>query len=229
MRRLSLLALALVAGPAALSAQVADTARADTMPRIAISIAKRHLWVISPAGDTVFDAPVAVGSGRTLRNGDTTWTFRTPTGETVVIAKEEAPVWVPPDWHYVELAKKLKLRLAPLHVARPVPLDDDRHLVVRGAVIGVLGPDSLFRELPGDEEVIFDGTLYIPPFGTRNRRVDGTLGFHRLLLANRVGIHGTQAKESIGTAATHGCIRMHDEDIRWLFEHIPVGARVWIR
>lgn len=229
MRRHLLLGLALAAGTTALDAQVADTARPDTLPHIAVSIARRHLWVITPAGDTVFDAPIAVGTGRTLRKGDTTWTFRTPPGETVVIAKEENPVWVPPDWHYLELAKKLKLRLAPLVAGRPVPLDDDRQLVVRGAVIGVVGPDSLLRELSGDEEVIFDGTLFIPPFGTRNRRVEGTLGFHRLLLRNGLGIHGTDAKESIGTAATHGCIRMHDEDIRWLFEHIPVGAKVRIR
>jgi lipoprotein-anchoring transpeptidase ErfK/SrfK len=51
---------------------------------------------------------------------------------------------------------------------------------------------------------------------------------YRLLLANGVGLHGTPDKESIGRAATHGCIRLFDEDIAWLYEHVQVGARVLI-
>jgi L,D-transpeptidase ErfK/SrfK len=40
-----------------------------------------------------------------------------------------------------------------------------------------------------------------------------------------VGIHGTNAPASIYRAATHGCIRMHPDDIAALFERVTVGAR----
>jgi hypothetical protein len=101
--------------------------------------------------------------------------------------------------------------------------------MVRGERIGVLEPDSTFAELPADEEIIFDGVLYIPPFGTRQRLVEGVLGPYRLVLSNGIGIHGTPYTESIGEAETHGCIRMYDDDISWLYENIPLGTRVSIR
>jgi lipoprotein-anchoring transpeptidase ErfK/SrfK len=201
---------------------------ADTLPHLTISIQARRLWVLAPAGDTLFTAPVAVGSGRTFRTSGRTWVFSTPRGESVVGSKEVAPVWIPPDWHYLEVARKLGLHTEQLTHDVPVPLGDGRLLMVRNGIVGVLGADSLFRTLPEDEEIIFGTRLFIPPFGTSNRRVEGALGPYRLLLANGVGLHGTPYKESIGTAATHGCIRLHDEDITWLYENVPVGSRVTI-
>lgn len=200
----------------------------DTLPHLTISIDERRLWVVAPTGDTLFTAPVAVGSGRTLRTDGRSWVFHTPRGETVVRAKEVAPLWIPPDWHYVELARKLGLHTTQLTYDQPVPLGDGSLLLVRNDRAGVLGADSVFRVLPVDEEIIFGERLFIPPFGTSNRRVAGVLGPYRLLLANGVGLHGTPYKESIGTAATHGCIRLHDQDITWLYEHIPIGSRVSI-
>jgi L,D-transpeptidase YbiS len=41
-------------------------------------------------------------------------------------------------------------------------------------------------------------------------------------------LHGTPYKESIGLAATHGCVRLRDEDIEWLYDHVPVGTKVYI-
>jgi lipoprotein-anchoring transpeptidase ErfK/SrfK len=42
------------------------------------------------------------------------------------------------------------------------------------------------------------------------------------------GIHGTDAINSIGTAASHGCIRMRIPDVIELYERVPVGAPVYI-
>ena len=42
------------------------------------------------------------------------------------------------------------------------------------------------------------------------------------------GIHGTYADSSIGTAASHGCIRMHIGQNEWLFERVSVGTPVFI-
>jgi lipoprotein-anchoring transpeptidase ErfK/SrfK len=48
-------------------------------------------------------------------------------------------------------------------------------------------------------------------------------------IANGVGIHGTAESWSIGTRASHGCIRMHVPDVIDLFGRVPVGAAVLIR
>jgi murein L,D-transpeptidase YcbB/YkuD len=48
-------------------------------------------------------------------------------------------------------------------------------------------------------------------------------------IANGVGIHGTAEDWSIGTRASHGCIRMHVSDVIELFRRVPVGAPVLIR
>jgi lipoprotein-anchoring transpeptidase ErfK/SrfK len=44
-----------------------------------------------------------------------------------------------------------------------------------------------------------------------------------------IGIHGTYNPGSIGTAASHGCIRMYIRDSEWLYERIRIGTPVFIR
>ncbi|MHB1018300.1 MAG: L,D-transpeptidase family protein [Coriobacteriia bacterium] len=43
-----------------------------------------------------------------------------------------------------------------------------------------------------------------------------------------IRIHGTSADYSIGTAASHGCMRMHRWDIEDLYERVEVGTPVFI-
>jgi lipoprotein-anchoring transpeptidase ErfK/SrfK len=42
------------------------------------------------------------------------------------------------------------------------------------------------------------------------------------------GIHGTSEDGSIGSAASHGCIRMHIPDVEELYDQVEVGAPVYI-
>ncbi|HKG64978.1 MAG TPA: L,D-transpeptidase family protein [Solirubrobacteraceae bacterium] len=42
------------------------------------------------------------------------------------------------------------------------------------------------------------------------------------------GIHGTDAESSIGTAASHGCVRMRIPDVIELYDQVPVGAPIYI-
>lgn len=44
-----------------------------------------------------------------------------------------------------------------------------------------------------------------------------------------VGIHGTPSDWSIGTAASHGCVRMHISDVEDLFTRVTVGMPVEIK
>jgi lipoprotein-anchoring transpeptidase ErfK/SrfK len=43
-----------------------------------------------------------------------------------------------------------------------------------------------------------------------------------------VGVHGTDARNSIGTNASHGCIRMLIEDVIKLYDEVPVGTPIFI-
>jgi lipoprotein-anchoring transpeptidase ErfK/SrfK len=47
-------------------------------------------------------------------------------------------------------------------------------------------------------------------------------------LGDGVGIHGTAEDWSIGTRASHGCIRMHVSDVIDLYPRVPVGTPVLI-
>jgi lipoprotein-anchoring transpeptidase ErfK/SrfK len=48
-------------------------------------------------------------------------------------------------------------------------------------------------------------------------------------IINGVGIHGTGEDYSIGSAASHGCIRMHVADVKDLYPRVPVGTAVLIK
>jgi lipoprotein-anchoring transpeptidase ErfK/SrfK len=64
---------------------------------------------------------------------------------------------------------------------------------------------------------------YIPP-GPSN-----PLGLRALYLnAPGIRIHGTSNTSSIGTAASHGCIRLKNSDVVKLYPRVPVGTVVYI-
>lgn len=46
--------------------------------------------------------------------------------------------------------------------------------------------------------------------------------------ASGIRFHGTNNRSSVGTAASHGCMRMLREDVEALYEQVDVGARVII-
>ena len=80
-----------------------ELADASSGFRVVVSTFDRQLWVMD-GPDTLLSAPVAVGVDTTITYGEKTWRFNTPYGRRQVLRKEANPVWVPPDWHYVEVA-----------------------------------------------------------------------------------------------------------------------------
>jgi hypothetical protein len=194
---------------------------------LVVSLQDRHIWAIV-GEDTVLSAPAAVASGTTLQYGKQTWTFQMPRGVRTVLGKEADPIWQPPEWLYAETAEEHGLKLGHIYAGHPVHLSDGRELVVRKDEVGVLDHGEWLGALPTDEHIVFDNTLFVPPLGSKNRKVEGELGKYRLILGDGFLLHGTPYKESIGLAATHGCVRLRDEDIEWLYEHVPVGTKVYI-
>jgi hypothetical protein len=194
--------------------------------RLVVSLQDRHLWAII-GRDTVLSAPVAVAKGTKLDFGKREWKFDTPRGMRTVLGKEADPIWQPPEWLYAETALEYGLKLGHLTNGQPIKLADGRKLAMQNGVAGVIQGGE-FAELPTDEHIVFDNTLFVPPMGSKNRKIEGELGKYRLLLGDGYLLHGTPYKESIGLAATHGCVRMRDEDIEWLYDHVPVGTKVYI-
>lgn len=195
--------------------------------RVIVSLLDREVLAIN-GSDTLLRAPAAVASGLTLDYAGRSWTFRTPRGRHVVLGKAADPVWRPPDWVYAEAALEHGLELVRWPASGVVRLRDGSRLVVRDSLVGMTDPYQPFRPLPVDEHIVFGDTLYIPPYGTLNRRVPGELGSFALDLGDGYLIHGTPHLTSIGMAVTHGCIRLHAENIAWLFENVPRGTPVYI-
>ena len=61
------------------------------------------------------------------------------------------------------------------------------------------------------------------PLGTR------WIAWHRNGEKTGYGFHGTWEPESIGTAASDGCVRMRNEDVERLFDILPVGAEIQVQ
>ncbi len=228
--------LAIVRAQAATSGDSLDRVLAASpdsvgdQPYIVISIAENRLWY--KRGATVlFRTRVATGTGKNLdRGGGSRWKFETPRGRLVVLRKDVNPAWVPPDWHYVEMGRKTGKRLRRLEPGKPIAIGD-------GAVIAVSGNDVVTRFPDGTEvpfeviegkEITVGRDLIIPPINTNQRRYPGVLGVNRLYLGDGYGIHGTDVPSSIGRGASHGCVRVRNEDIETLFRIVPVGTPVYI-
>jgi lipoprotein-anchoring transpeptidase ErfK/SrfK len=84
-----------------------------------------------------------------------------------------------------------------------------------GVVMMVKNPWYLKNNIPGGDPE--------NPLGVRwiGLDVPGTDG-------SKYGIHGTNQPQSIGTHASAGCVRMRNEDVTWLYEHVHIGTLVEI-
>lgn len=199
-------------------------------PYLVVSIADNRLWY-KRGREVLFTTRVATGTGKFLeRTGGQRWKFETPRGRLIVERKDVDPAWVPPDWHYIEAARSRGLRVVRLERGRRIS-------AAAGAVVTVVGNDVVTRfpdgrEVPFEvhegQEIRIGRALVIPPFGTNQRKYFGTLGSNRLYLGDGYGIHGTDVPSSIGRAASHGCVRVRNEDAEVLFRIVPVGTAVYI-
>ncbi|WP_442939131.1 L,D-transpeptidase [Nostoc sp.] len=46
---------------------------------------------------------------------------------------------------------------------------------------------------------------------------------------NEIGFHGTPDVDLVGTAVSHGCLRMRNSDVRLLYEQVSLGTTVLVR
>lgn len=195
--------------------------------RIVVSRGERHLWLLD-GERVVFSAPVAVGRDTVFRYRDRSWDFSTPQGVRTVRDKQAMPVWIPPEWHYLELAAERGLEPVRLERGSVFPLADGTRIEVRDDQVGRVNQYGNFRPFRPGTEIVFEGFIFVPPFGTAQREVPDVLGTRRLILGDGYLIHGTPDEASIGQGASHGCVRMRNADVEILFALVDVGTPVYI-
>jgi len=200
-------------------------------PYIVVSIEARQVWY-KRGNEILVNTQVATGSGKTLVStaGGRSYKFDTPRGRLKVQAKEIDPAWVPPDWHFQEQAIERGLGLVRMNRSTVIPAGGGAVVRVQGSEIVKAWPDgrTVPLEATDGREIVVNGNIVIPPFGTNQRRYKGVLGTRRLVLGDGYALHGTNVPESIGQAVSHGCVRLRNEDIEKLYEMVEVGTPVYI-
>ena len=68
----------------------------------------------------------------------------------------------------------------------------------------------------------------IPPKNSEDRFEAGTLGDYALGFGEGFFIHGTLYTRLLGRNVTHGCVRAGDDDLKFLFQSVPIGAKIFI-
>jgi lipoprotein-anchoring transpeptidase ErfK/SrfK len=224
----------------------------DTGQTVLVSTAENKLYV-RRGGQTIFEAVCSTGKGTTLALDGKTILFDTPIGKLHIISKDENPQWVPPDWHYVEEARKNGMRVVHLdpgqsidaRTGQPVSSKPDAGvwswltgrnnnsnnssdvLKVRGNTV-VEVSNGVERELDPGKTIVAGDAVIVPPVDSKQRHYDKVLGKFRLEMGNGYGIHGTDEPGKLGQSVSHGCVRLGDADIEKLYQIANVHDTVII-
>lgn len=160
-------------------------ARAEKLEKRLAALAPKGVYVVVDSHNNrlrvyrsaklLREAVCSTGSGIRLRDprDGREWFFDTPQGEFRILRKQKNPLWIKPDWAFIE-----------------------------------------------------EG--YLPPKNARDRVDDFSLGDYGLYMRDGYIIHGTIFKTLLGKRVTHGCIRLGDEDLKFVFDTVPTDARVYL-
>lgn len=95
-------------------------------PYIVVHLAENRVLLLEGT-EIIWSAPAGTGNGFDLAAGDRQWNFSTPIGMFRVLRKEKDPVWIAPDWWFVQRG-------------RTIPAHDHPSRYMRGT----LGTSALF-------------------------------------------------------------------------------------
>jgi lipoprotein-anchoring transpeptidase ErfK/SrfK len=107
-------------------------------------------------------------------------------------------------------------------------LDGDRVVKTYDVAVGKISsptPEGEFQIINHIQNPTYYGTGVVIGPGSGNPLGTRWMG----LSAKGYGIHGTNVPNSIGKAASHGCIRMRQQDLEELFDLVKVGTTVELR
>jgi lipoprotein-anchoring transpeptidase ErfK/SrfK len=203
-------------------------ARDGTM--LVVSLAERRIWYVE-RGEVRYTAKVAVGKGTRATASLPGGEFATPRGRWVISKRDSMPLWVPPDWHYEQLASSTGRALRALGRRDTLVARSGNRYFVRGTeVLRRLPSGEVEPALPATgRELVVDGRIVVPPIGTTLRQYPEVLGDRRLRFGDGYGVHGTNNPASVGKAASHGCLRMRNDEVTALYDLVAVGTPIYIQ
>lgn len=164
----------------------ADAAKQEKITQRLAALAPEGIYVLVDTynnrlrvyknGELLREAVCSTGSGTILKDPEKgrEWIFDTPRGERSVQRKVKNPVWVKPDWAFIE-----------------------------------------------------EG-FQPPKKDSPDRYDDFSLGDYGLYLGDGYIIHGTVFQSLLGQRVTHGCIRLGDQDLEYVYKTVPLGAKVYL-
>ena len=88
-----------------------------------------------------------------------------------------------------------------------------------GTVFKSRRPVKATKKMLREDDLVMTRILWLDGLEPRNANTHGRY----------VYIHGTNHEEDLGTAASHGCIRMKNEDVVELFDRVAEGTPVEIK
>ena len=143
-------------------------------PYVVIDTANNRVYLRDGA-QTLREMIASCGSGNVLVDpvGGRTWTFDTPRGQFKIKSKISDPIWIKPDWAFIEEGE-------------PIPKDP------------------------------------------RQRADANVMGDYALGIGNGYFIHGTLYRRLLGRNVSHGCVRLGDEDLEFLYKTATLGTKVII-
>ncbi len=199
---------------------------------IVVDLAKRTILATQGKDTLLFDS-VAVSMDKEFCYQNRCWQFKTPRRIYRVQGKRTDPIWTAPEWQYAHFAADNNIRFEQL--TRPVPIDSGRTLLMRNDTAMVRAADGSYGVPPIEEYLVFPKkstgalTVFIPPLRSVNAKQHGALGKYAVDLGNGYMLHGTPQPSTIGTAVTHGCVRLRDDAIKWVYDHVKPGDEIRIR
>jgi L,D-transpeptidase ErfK/SrfK len=137
---------------------------------ISVNPGKNHLY-LRRGRKLLLDARISTGRNETLTSGRKKWVFETPRGIMTVIRKKKAPVWIKPDWAFVEKGESIPSWESPLRLEQGVlgnyMLDLGGGVMIHGTpqehLLGRSVTHGCVRVGSEDLKVLYDST----PVGTK--------------------------------------------------------------
>jgi lipoprotein-anchoring transpeptidase ErfK/SrfK len=217
-----------VAKPRELDAETAEDQLGEG--HVALKVTKQQLLRTRPDADGQLVARVG---RKTPYGGDVILPILKARGDWIAVVspyrKNNRVTWtkVQPNAKFVAVEYSIAIRLK------------SRSIIVRrnGKVIrrmqAAIG--QVTHPTPPGRYAVTDGLIF-------SKATRGTYGCCALVLSarqtklpdhwtggDRIAIHGTPNKESIGLAASLGCLRVGDAPSRWLVKNVPAGTTVFVR
>jgi len=119
---------------------------------IVIRLAENHLYLVDE-GRVIWDAPVATGTGFRLQGANREWHFVTPRGVFRVQRKELDPVWIKPEWAFVEAGLPVPPLDSPLRRDSTMLGTTALYIGYELAIHGTSRPELVLRPDPDERRV----------------------------------------------------------------------------